>query len=121
MTDTTWASLANYRFVLRSDATRRGFANLLWYAIANNLFQLAIALAIFRFSGTWGSFFWPLIVLRSTKMFTLPVALSSIFGAYESPYDLLLAGSLLSLIPPMALFFATQRFFLKSLIAGAFK
>jgi ABC-type glycerol-3-phosphate transport system permease component len=79
------------------------------------------ALAIFRFSGTWGSFFWPLIVLRSTKMFTLPVALSSIFGAYESPYDLLLAGSLLSLIPPMALFFATQRFFLKSLIAGAFK
>jgi ABC-type glycerol-3-phosphate transport system permease component len=54
-------------------------------------------------------------------MFTLPVALSSILGAYEQPYDLLLAGSLLSLIPPMALFFATQRFFLKSLIAGAFK
>jgi len=45
-TDTTWVGLANYRFVLRSDATKRAFANLLWYAIANNVFQLIIALTI---------------------------------------------------------------------------
>ena len=42
-------------------------------------------------------------------------------GSHDQPYDLLLAGSLLSLIPPLLLFFAVQRFFVKSLVAGAFK
>ena len=45
-TGSTWVGLANYRFALRTDATRRGFANLVWYAIANNVFQLTIALII---------------------------------------------------------------------------
>lgn len=79
------------------------------------------ALSILLFAATWGALFWPVIVLRSTEMFTLPVALSSLIGSYDQPYDLLLAGSLLSLIPPLLLFFAVQRFFVKSLVAGAFK
>lgn len=79
------------------------------------------ALSIFLFSGIWGTLFWPIIVLRSTDMFTLPVALSSIIGAYEQPYDLLLAGSLLSTLPPLILFLLLQRFFVKSLVAGAFR
>lgn len=86
-----------------------------------NLLPHMAALGIFLFAGSWGSLFWPLIVLRSTEMFTLPVALSSIIGAYEQPYDLLLAGSLLAVLPPLVLFFALQRFFVKSLVAGAFR
>jgi lactose/L-arabinose transport system permease protein len=86
-----------------------------------NLLPHMAALSIFMFAASWGELFWPIIVLRSTAMFTLPVALSSIVGAYEQPYDLLLAGSLLAIIPPLALFFATQRFFVKSLVAGAFR
>ena len=86
-----------------------------------NLLPSMAALSIFMFSGSWGSLFWPLIVLRSTEMFTLPVALSSIMGAYEQPYDLLMAGSLLGIVPPLVLFLSNQRFFMKSLVAGAFK
>jgi lactose/L-arabinose transport system permease protein len=86
-----------------------------------NLLPSMAALSIFMFAGSWGELFWPIIVLRSTEMFTLPVALSSIVGAYEQPYDLLLAGSLLAVVPPLTLFFATQRFFVKSLVAGAFR
>jgi lactose/L-arabinose transport system permease protein len=86
-----------------------------------NLLPSMAALSIFMFSGSWGSLFWPLIVLRSTEMFTLPVALSSIMGAYEQPYDLLMAGSLLATVPPLLLFLTNQRFFMKSLVAGAFK
>jgi lactose/L-arabinose transport system permease protein len=86
-----------------------------------NLLPHMAALSIFMFAGSWGELFWPIIVLRSTEMFTLPVALSSIVGAYEQPFDLLLAGSLLAIVPPLTLFFATQRFFVKSLVAGAFR
>lgn len=86
-----------------------------------NLLPHVAALSIFLFAASWGALFWPVIVLRSTEMFTLPVALSSLIGSYERPYDLLLAGSLLSLVPPLLLFFALQRFFVKSVIAGAFK
>jgi hypothetical protein len=86
-----------------------------------NLLPHMAALSIFLFVGSWGSLFWPIIVLRTTSMFTLPVALSSIIGSYGNPYDLLLAGSLLAVLPPLLLFFATQRFFVKSLVAGAFR
>jgi lactose/L-arabinose transport system permease protein len=86
-----------------------------------NLLPHVAALSILLFAGSWGALFWPVIVLRTTEMFTLPVALSSLIGSHDQPYDLLLVGSLLSLIPPLLLFFAVQRFFVKSLVAGAFK
>ena len=79
------------------------------------------ALTIFMFSGSWGSLYWPMIVLRSPNMYTLPVALSTIIGRLDAPYHLQLAGSFLATIPPLLLFFATQRFFVKSLVAGAFR
>lgn len=89
-------------------------------ALPNILPHMA-ALSIFIFAGSWSALFWPIIILRSSDMFTLPVALASLIGSYEQPYDLLMAGSLLALIPPLILFLFLQRFFVKSLIAGAFK
>lgn len=86
-----------------------------------NLLPSMAALSIFMFTGTWGALFWPLIVLRTTAKFTLPVAISSILGAYEQPYDLLMAASLLALLPPLGLFLGAQRYFIKSLVAGAFR
>lgn len=79
------------------------------------------ALSIFMFTGSWGSLFWPLIILRSTENFTLPLALSSIIGAYERPYDLLMVGSLISIIPPVLLFLIMQKNFVKSIVASAFR
>ena len=79
------------------------------------------ALTIFGFAGSWGSLYWPMIVLRTTEMFTLPVALSSIIGLLDAPYHLQLAGSLLATLPPLLFFLLTQRFFVKSLVAGAFR
>jgi lactose/L-arabinose transport system permease protein len=85
-------------------------------------FQIAVpallpsiaTLAILIFGGTWGSLFWPLIVLRSNEMFTLPLILNTILGSYANPYDLLMVGSLLMLLPPLLLFLFMQRYFIKS-------
>jgi len=55
------------------------------------------------------------------KWTALPVALATIMGggSHELPYDLLLAGSLLAVLPPLLMLVSAQRF--KSLVASAFK
>jgi lactose/L-arabinose transport system permease protein len=86
-----------------------------------NLLPHIAALSIFLFTASWSNLFWPLIVLRSSEMFTLPVALATLIGSYEQPYDVLMAGSLLSILPALVLFLALQRLFVKSLVFGSFK
>jgi lactose/L-arabinose transport system permease protein len=86
-----------------------------------NLLPHLATLGIFVFTGAWGSLFWPLIVLRSPEMFTLPIALSSLIGTYEQPYDLLMIGSLIAVVPPLLLFLLLQRYFVKSLVGSALK
>lgn len=86
-----------------------------------NLLPHMATLSIFVFTATWGSLFWPLIVLRSPEMFTLPIALSSLIGTYEAPFDVLMAGSLLAIVPPLLLFLLLQRYFVKSVVASALK
>lgn len=86
-----------------------------------NILPYIAALSVFLFAGSWGSLYWPIIMLRSSDMFTLPVSLASIIGSYSQPYDQLMAGSLLSVIPPLLLLLFLQRFFVKSLVAASFR
>ena len=73
------------------------------------------ALSILLCAGTWGALFWPLVVLRSSDMFTLPVALASLFGTASQPYDQMMVGSLISVLPPLIFFFVMQRHFVRSI------
>lgn len=79
-----------------------------------SLLPSVATLAILMFGASWGSLFWPLVVLRSNTMFTLPLALTTILGSYQNPYDLLMVGSLLMMVPPLVLFLFLQRYFIKS-------
>ncbi|WP_406193721.1 carbohydrate ABC transporter permease [Kitasatospora sp. NBC_01560] len=80
------------------------------------------ALGIFLFLGSWNSFVWPLIALRSADMHTLPVALATLHGMKSNTdYGLILAGTALSTLPMMVLFLALQRQFISGLLAGATK
>lgn len=79
-----------------------------------SLLPSVATLAILMFGASWGSLFWPLVVLRSNTMFTLPLALTTLLGSYQNPYDLLMVGSLLMMIPPLVLFLFLQRYFIKS-------
>ena len=108
------------------EAARMDGANelrIFWQVALPNLMPSVAALSIFLFSGTWGMLFWPLIVLRTTAKFTLPVALATIMGGGSSglPYDLLLVGSLLAVLPPLLMLLLAQRYFIKSLVASAFR
>ncbi len=79
------------------------------------------AFCLIAFMASWNSFLWPQIILHSSHRFTLPIALSQQLNVYEPNYGVLMAGTLLSILPVAVLFFALQREFIAGLTAGAVK
>jgi ABC-type glycerol-3-phosphate transport system permease component len=79
------------------------------------------AFCLISFMGTWNSFLWPQIVLHTRERFTLPIALNQMVGLYSQKYGVLMAGTLLSILPVVVLFFILQKEFISGLTAGAVK
>lgn len=79
------------------------------------------AMTILIAMNSWNSFLWPLIVLRTNKMFTLPIGLSSLISPYGNNYDMLISGAVLAIIPIVIIFLFNQRAFISGLSAGAIK
>lgn len=79
------------------------------------------AVAIVTFQGAWNDFLWPLIVLGSRDMYTLPLGLYFFKSAHYTQYNLLIAGSMFNSIPIIILFFIFQRYFIEGATAAAVK
>lgn len=79
-------------------------------------------LTIFTFMGCWKSFMWPLIVANSEEMKTLPVLLQAFQGRYEGTnLTLLLAASVIVLIPILIIFVIGQKYFMQGIRIGGLK
>lgn len=76
---------------------------------------------IFTFITTWNNFLWPLIILNTEQMRTLPIALATFQSTYETDYGLLMAGGAIMAIPMFVIFFIFQRYFLEGVTFGALK
>lgn len=79
------------------------------------------ALAIFTFLGRWRAFLWPLIMTDSDSMMVLPVGLAKLSDLYVNDYGLICAGSVLMLVPMIAVFVFFQRWFISGIQLGAVK
>ena len=79
------------------------------------------AFCLISFMGTWNSFLWPQIILHNSARFTLPIALNQLVGLYQQSYGMLMAGTLLSVLPVVVLFLLLQKEFVAGLTAGAVK
>lgn len=73
------------------------------------------ACAIFVFNSTWNDFLGPLIYLQSPSNFTLALGLRQFLGEYSTEWHLLMAASLVALLPVLLLFFAAQRQFVQGI------
>lgn len=96
----------------------------LWWEVALPIVRPMIgAYTLLSFMGTWNSFLWPQVILQSPEKYTLPIGLANMIGlpAYETPYGMLMAGTLLSIAPVVILFFVLQRDFIAGLASGAIK
>ncbi len=82
---------------------------------------ILITLAIFTFLGTWNDFLWPLISLSDNSMYTLPVALANLMGEHTKDPELMMAGSVITIIPVMVVFVALQKYYIKGIMLGSVK
>lgn len=73
--------------------------------------------AIFHFQYAWNDFLGPLIYITSTRKYTVSLALSLFTARYgATPWNQLLAMSLLAVVPPLLLFFFGQRYLLAGIV-----
>ena len=96
-----------------------------WQVLWDVILPLArpglLTLAIFTFVGNWGSFFWPLIMIKSETLRTLPIGMLVFNSDYAQQTNLLMAGSVMNIIPVIVLFVALQKFLVRGIQLGAVK
>lgn len=65
--------------------------------------------AVFAFMGSWNSFLWPLVVIRSPEFMTLPLGLATLQGQFTTQWDVVMAGSVVSIVPIALIYLVAQR------------
>ena len=86
------------------------------------LTRSAIAtLTVTTFMESWNDYLWPLLMLSDKNKMTLTLALNSLNGQYGTEYNLLMAGSLISMIPIIIIYACAQKYFKAGLMSGGVK
>ena len=94
----------------------------LWWKVAvPHVRPMIGAFGLFTFLGNWNAYLWPQIVLRTEEKLPLPVALAQLRSVYETDYGLIMAGTTMSILPVVVVFFLFQKDFVSGLSTGAVK
>ncbi|MAT69054.1 MAG: sugar ABC transporter permease [Planctomycetaceae bacterium] len=79
------------------------------------------ALGVFTFLTAWNDFMWPLVVLTGNDSYTLPVALAILSGEHVQDVELMMAGSVVTILPVLLLFAVLQRQLIGGIMMGSVK
>lgn len=79
------------------------------------------SMAILSAMGSWNNLLWPLLVYRSAAKFTLPIGLNTLLTPYGNNYDVLIAGSMVAIVPVFIVFLCFQSYFIDGMTVGAVK
>ena len=94
----------------------------IWWRIMLPLSMPAIStLTIFTFVTTWNDFLGPLIYLTKTEVKTIQIGIRMFITQYTQEYGLIMAASVVSLIPVLIVFLALQRFFVEGIASTGLK
>ena len=92
-----------------------------WSIVVPTITPILATLAIWTFLSTWNDFMWPLIVLSDESHYTLPVALANLVGEHVQDTELMMAGSVLTILPVMLVFLFLQRYYIQGIMMGSTK
>jgi len=76
---------------------------------------------IFAFMASWNSFLWPLVIVNSPDLMTLPVGLSNLQGRYATAWNLLMAGSTVAVIPILIVYLVGQKYVIRGVTLTGLK
>lgn len=77
--------------------------------------------AVLSFMGNWNAFLWPLVVISSENLMTLPLGLSTLQGRFVTQYNLVLAGATMSVLPIIAVYLFVQRYIIEGVASTGLK
>ena len=94
----------------------------LYWRVAVPLSLPAIgALCIFNFLGNWNAFIWPLIATTRSEMFTLPVGIQQFSSESDTPWNLIMTGASLSVVPLLIVVIIFQRYIIEGIALTGLK
>ena len=94
----------------------------IYWRIVLPLIKPALAtLGTFVFIGAWNNFLWPLLVLNSRELMTLPLGINSLRSLYADNTNLLMAGTAVSVLPMLFVFIYLQRYFIQGIALTGLK
>lgn len=94
----------------------------IWATIIVPLSKPIIAtLSVFLFQGTYNDFMGPLIYLNTDTKFTVQLGLASFRNSFSTRYDLIMAGSMLALIPILIIYIVCQKYIVKGIVMSGLK
>jgi multiple sugar transport system permease protein len=94
----------------------------IWATIIMPLSKPIIAtLSVFLFQWTYNDFMGPLIYLNTDTKFTVQLGLASFRSAFATRYDLIMAGSMLALIPILIIYIVCQKYIVKGIVMSGLK
>jgi len=73
---------------------------------------------VFQFVPLWNDFFFPLVLLRSTDKWTLPVGMTRFFGEFQADWSTLFAGLIITTLPLIIIFLLATKQIIAGLTAG---
>ena len=92
-----------------------GHFKLYWKVVLPLSRPALAALAILTFQFWWSAFFWPLIVISTPSLYTLPLGLALFQEQHRTVWNLIMAGSVLAAIPLIVIFLIFQRQFVRGI------
>lgn len=96
-----------------------GHFRIFWQIILPQSIPALVAVGLLDFASKWNDFLGPLIYLNDTASYTLPLGLASFHDIYNTSWNFLMAGTLVSVIPTVVLFFFGQRMLVRGFATNA--
>lgn len=78
-------------------------------------------LSVFAFMGSWNAFMWPLFIVREETLMTLPVGLATLQGRWLTEWNLVMAGTVITVLPMLLLYLVAQKYLVQGYVMSGLK
>jgi len=80
-----------------------------------------VVVMIWQFTSIWNDFLFGVTLANTPKVYPITVALNNIAGSFSVPWNVQMAGALLTALPPLLVYIFLGRYFMRGLMAGSLK
>jgi multiple sugar transport system permease protein len=92
-----------------------------WHVILPLARPALATLGVFSFMASWNAFLWPLFIVRDLELMTLPVGLATLHGRWLTQWNLVMAGTVITVVPMLIVYLSAQKHFVRGVVMSGIK